>query len=119
MKSEKKVRPPQISDLLRKVRGCVHFDRWTLSAHALERKNEREIELQDIVYVLKNGFHEEKKTTYDETRKSWKYAIRGSTIDGDDLRIIITFVTNDLLVVTVIRVGIIKYEKKNSKKPRV
>ena len=71
----------------------------------MQRKMERAIELQDVVYVLKNGFHETKKTVYDQEHKSWKYAIRGTTIDGDDLRIIVTFVTDDLLVITLIRLG--------------
>ena len=106
--SGKKSKQPQIPDLLRKVKACVQFDRWSLSIHASERKEERDIDVQDMMYVLKNGFHEEKKTTYDERYNSWKYAIRGTTVDGNDLRIIITFVTDDLLVITVIRVRIIK-----------
>jgi len=111
-----KATPPQISDLLRKVRACIQFDRWTFSVHAVARRKERKIDLQDITFVLQNGFHEEKKTVYDEHNKSWKYAIRGTTIDGDDLRIIVTFVTEDLFVITVIRVGAVKDAAKNSKK---
>ena len=107
-----KLKPPQISDLLRKVRACVQFDRWSLSIHAIERKNERNVEFQDIVHVLKTGFHEERKILFDEHYASWKYAIRGTTFDGDDLRLIVTFVTGDLLVVTVIRVGTIRKWKK-------
>ena len=57
----------------------------------MDRLLEREIELPDVLYVLKNGYHEKRKTTFDEVFQSWKYAIRGKTLDELDIRIILAF----------------------------
>ncbi len=72
--------------------------------HALERENERKIDLMDALFVLKNGYHEKSKTNYDEIFKSWKYAIRGATIDGNHIRVIVTFSEDNLLIITIMHV---------------
>lgn len=66
---------------------------------------ERELELSDVLYVLKHGYHEKRKTTFDEVFQTWKYAIRGKTIDTVDVRIIIAFDEDDMLIITVIDVS--------------
>lgn len=71
------------------------------SKHALERELERKIDLPDILYVLKNGYHEKRKTSFDETFQTWKYAIRGKTLDEIDIRIIIAFDDSEMMIITV------------------
>ena len=57
--------------------------------HARIRGEERDIDLADVKYVLKNGRHEIVKTEFDEAFNNWKYAIRGKTLDGIDVRVIL------------------------------
>ncbi len=75
---------------------------YRFSSHAVQRGLERVISFQDTLYVLRHGVHEKKKTSFDYKRNTWKYAIRGKTIDGADTRVIIAFETG-MVVITIIR----------------
>lgn len=61
----------------------------------------RKIIETELSYMLKHGYCETSKDQYDQARRNWKYAIRGSTMDGRDLRVIIAF-HQHILIVTVI-----------------
>ena len=93
---------PQIENLLAKVKESVESGNYIIRAHALIRLNEREISVKDTLYVLAHGYHEKQKTSYDLAYKTWKYAIRGKTGDGLDIRVIIAFVEK-MAIITVIR----------------
>lgn len=101
---KKKSTPPQIENLNQKICESLEKGWFRLTIHALSRKLERLIELPDVLYVLKNGRHEKTKTVFDETFQTWKYSIRGFTLDKDDLRIIIAFDEEAMLIITVIRI---------------
>lgn len=73
-------RPPQLKDLLKKVYECIEHGNFSQSRHAIQRQTERNIELEDALYVLKTGYHEKAKTTFDEIFQGWKYAIRGKRL---------------------------------------
>lgn len=98
----KKMRPPQIENLLEVVATLVEKGNFRFSEHAIQRRKERRISPQDAVYILKTGYHEKQKTSFDEIYKTWKYAIRGKTLDREDVRVIIPIVEK-LIVITVIR----------------
>ncbi len=98
----KKQRPPQIENLLEVVREHVEKGSFRFSEHAIIRKKERAISPQDAVYVLKNGYHEKRKTSFDEINKAWKYAIRGKTIDKENIRVIVA-VVEEVIIITVIK----------------
>jgi len=69
--------------------------------HAAQRQKERNIILPEIIHVLNTGRHEKGKDHFDEAFHAWNYAIRGWTLDGQDLRVIISFdEENDLLIIT-------------------
>ncbi len=101
----KEARPPQLEKLLETIRNCIDKDRYTQTVHALQRESERSIDLLDVLYVLKTGYHEKSKTKFDEVFKTWKYAIRGKTLDDDNIRVIIAFDANDMFIITVIKLG--------------
>lgn len=101
---KKKIRPPQIDNLHDKICECIDNDRYTQTRHALQRECERLIELSDALHVLKNGRHEKNKTIFDEIFQSWKYAIRGYTLDNLDIRVIVGFDENNMLIITVMHV---------------
>ena len=70
--------------------------------HALERQNQRLVDLKSVLGVLKNGIHEKDKDLFDVKRQMWKYAIRGKTLDGINLRIIVAF-EKEMVIITVMR----------------
>lgn len=103
MKSKLK-RPPQLDELFPKIRDCIDQGFYRQSKHAINRELEREIHLPDVLYVLKNGYHEKQKTTFDELYQTWKYAVRGKTLDKVDVRIIVAFDDNGMMIITVMHV---------------
>lgn len=52
----------KISDLLFRVKECLENDAYRFTRHALDRKNERLVEIPDIVNVLLKG-HQRKQRT--------------------------------------------------------
>ena len=91
--------------VLLRIRNCIDHERYTISVHALERQNERRINLAAVLYVLKNGNEEKRKTSFDEKQNTWKYAIRGKTLrDNLDVRVIVAFSDENLLIITVMYV---------------
>lgn len=98
---KKETRPPQIENLLVVIRECIDKGRYRESFHAKLRKGERDIDLLDALYVLKNGYHEKRKTAFNEMRNTWNYAIRHK-IERKDIRVIVAFDDDGMLIVTVI-----------------
>ena len=72
---EKRSRPPKIENLLSEIRECIETGNYRISIHSHVRQEERCIDLTDVRYVLKNGYHEKVKTRFDEAFNTWKYAI--------------------------------------------
>lgn len=91
------------SNLSLKINQCLDDDLYKFTNHALERKEERIVEIPDILYVLRNGIQEKSKDKWDEKFQSWNYSIRGKTIDDEALRIIVSFDDYGMLIITVIR----------------
>lgn len=94
---------PKKENLLARIKKCIDNDNYIITNHAIKRQDERSIVLADILYVLRNGFHEEDKTLFNVKYQSWNYAIRGTTTDGTNLRIIIGF-EEKMVVITVIKI---------------
>lgn len=99
---KKRNRPSQVENLIEAIKEHLKTGNIRFSEHAIIRKKERHISPQDAVYVLKNGYHEKGKTTFDELNKTWKYAVRGKTLDKEEIRIIVAIV-DEVIVITVIR----------------
>lgn len=98
-------KPAQIDNLFQKIQECIENGKYILSEHAIIRMKERDIDLTDTLYLFKYGYHEKKKTSFDDIFQTWKYAIRGKTIDELDVRIIISFDKNDMIVISLMHVG--------------
>lgn len=96
-------KPKKVVDLLGTVRECVLLGKYFDTTHAKIRQKERKIVLTEIIHVLLNGVHEKSKDRIDEVFNEWNYAIRGKTIDGRPLRIIVSFdQETNLLIITAI-----------------
>jgi hypothetical protein len=94
-------RPAQHDELFPKIRSCIDQGFYRQSKHAIDRELEREIDLPDVLYVLKTGYHEKQKTSFDDAFQTWKYAVRGKTLDEIDIRIIVAFDENEMMIITV------------------
>lgn len=97
-------RPSKIADVLKKVRECIGNGRYYDTSHAALRKSQRQISLTHVLYVLRHGYHEKRKDQYKLEYCDWTYSIRGSSIDGKDIRIAIAFDEDDMLIITVIEI---------------
>lgn len=94
-------KPKKIENLLEVVQECIRLGRYRDTMHAVERQKERKISLPEIIHVLNTGRHEKSKDRFDEAFQSWNYAIRGWSLDGVELRVIISFdIERGLLIIT-------------------
>jgi hypothetical protein len=91
----------KIANLMAVISRHLADDSYGLSGHARLRMAERDIDLPEVLHVLRNGWHERKKDSFDEAYSSWNYAVRGQSLDKRNLRIVVTF-DEGMLVVTAI-----------------
>lgn len=95
---------PKIEHLIDKVRECVQSGRYLDTYHSQARQFERGVARYEITDVLVHGFHEKAKDTFDDNYQAWNYAIRGKTVDKKELRVIVSFVTDSMLIISVINI---------------
>lgn len=101
----KKIKPERHPNILKKIKECIEEGKYILTKHALDRQKERSVNLATTLYVLKNGYEEKSKTFFDKEHNTYKYAIRGITLNDEDIRIIIALDENGILIITVMYVG--------------
>ncbi len=100
-----KKKPLKLENVLQVIRECIEEDNYTMTTHALLREKQRKIKVSEIIHVLKTGYEEKNKTCFDDKNNMWKYAIRGKTkIDNFDVRVIVAFDNNGMLIITVMHV---------------
>ncbi len=95
-------RPPKHPDLMNAIKACLDAGQYLDTRHAGERGQERQITRPEVLFVLRNGFHEGKKDEFKELYQAWNYAVRGRTIDRRELRIAVSFDESGLLIITAI-----------------
>jgi hypothetical protein len=98
---KKRSRPKEIS-LLEKVAICLQEGVYVDTRHAASRQVERQISRLEVLFVLRNGRREPKRDRFDRHSSTWSYAIRGLTIDRRDVRIIVAFEGEILMIITTI-----------------
>jgi hypothetical protein len=103
MSKQHKKYPPKHKDVLKAINRCLEAGRYLDTRHATERKEERIITLPEVVYVLRQGFHEKRRDRFEEQYKAWNYSIRGKTADKRNLRIVVSFDSETgMLIITAI-----------------
>ena len=95
---------PKKTNVLEIVRQCFALGRYVYSKHALIRQKERGISDGDVRCAALNGWHEKKKDAWDIQYESWNYSIRGSSLDGERLRIPVNLDEFDSLGTIIITV---------------
>lgn len=89
--------------LLNRIREHVKKGTYILVKHAIARQIERQINLPQVLHVLEHGIHEEQKDHFDIGRQAWKYAVRGKTIEGIEIRVIVAF-EEEMVIITVMKI---------------
>lgn len=102
MVKRKQLRPAKEANLLEKIRLALASGDYLDTVQASERQAERRISAQEYEYVLKYGWHEARKDQFDRGYQTWNYAIRGRTLDQRELRVIVSFTSDGMLIITVI-----------------
>ena len=95
-------RPGKIEDVLERVRQKSKSGEYVPVEHAKLRMDQREVTDPEVRYVLSHGHREPKKDEFKDEHKAWNYSMRGKTADGRQLRIVVSFDSNDMLLITVI-----------------
>jgi len=89
-------------DPLPQIRECIRTQCYRVRPHAKKRQGERGITLKDVLYALKNGVHKKSYDSFCVREQIWRYAIEGKTIDGAEIRVIVSLI-DGLAIITVIR----------------
>jgi hypothetical protein len=95
-------RPPKLAALMPAIKAAIASGAYIYSSHASERLQQRKVTNPEVLQVLEGGRHEKAKDSYDEAFKAWNYAVRGKTVDRRELRIVVSFDPEGMLIVTVI-----------------
>ncbi len=100
------MRTPKLPDdaLLRKVRDAVASGEYRILPHARQRCSERDVAVPDIENALVSGRHVPRRDRYDEPYSAWSYCFEGASVDGEPLRVVVSF-DGWMVVVTVVRLG--------------
>ncbi len=96
-------------DLFSLIESKIAQKKYIFLKHSQQRMIERNILDLDVINVLsgKKGYgrkRNKKKDIYAEFAEDWKYCIEGCDVDGEPLRIIITFNEDLMPIITVIRI---------------
>ena len=95
----------KIKNLNLLLKEAVTLGHLLFSEHSLLRLKERKILKTEVEFILKNGFHEKRKDKFNEKFNDWDYSIRGRTLDGRTLRVIIAVIKPNIFVVTAIELN--------------
>lgn len=102
-----------IGNLREKIRHHIKTETYKVTEHAIKRQHLRAVELPDVLEVLLQGVHEKEKTLFSTKLQTWNYAIRGKTVDGREMRVIIAFEEDMIIskqVVTFFGFGLISQQ---------
>jgi adenine-specific DNA methylase len=70
--------------------------------HARKRLQEREVTIQEVMQIIRDGYHEARRDEFKPEFGEWNYAIRGKTLDDRKLRLAIAIKSGGMLVITAI-----------------
>lgn len=98
-------KPAKLDNVLELAKKCIDAGNYLPTFHAECRQLERNITLLDALYVIKHGYREPKHDQYKVEWQSWNYALQGTTLQNETVRVIISFdETTRLLIITVINI---------------
>jgi hypothetical protein len=96
-----KGRPLKHPELMQAIHAAIKSGAYRFTEHTLRRLQERDVNKPELIEILLQGWHESAKDMLLEPLKAWNYAIRGKTLEGREIRVIVAL-QPILLVITVI-----------------
>jgi len=93
---------------------------YFFSRHAKKRQQDRDVSELDVLFILENVSGRSKrnknKDVFINGRQDWNYCIEGEDVDGNAIRVIVSFETEMMIVITVICIDDmeLKNEEKNT-----
>ena len=105
MSDRRKPQKRKTSELFSAIESALGSGNYYFTAHALKRSRERRnVSEFQVIRILQSQskYHEPKGDSFNQGFNTWNYSIRGKSIDLEDIRIILSFDENDLLIITVI-----------------
>ena len=96
------------NELFEAIAAALKSKNYYFTDHALKRSKQRKnVSEFQIIELLesRSKYHESKKDSFDENFRNWNYSIRGKSIDAEDIRIILSFDKDLMLVITVINLN--------------
>lgn len=95
------------NELFLAIKKALERKSYIFTSHAFERLIDRNINELTVIRILKSQFkyHEVRKDSYAQSFRSWNYSIVGISPDDEDIRIIVSFEEETMLVITVINLG--------------
>jgi hypothetical protein len=94
--------PEKLPDLMNVISDCLVRGAYLDTRHASDRQSERDITREEILQVLRHGYHEKRKDRFEERFSAWNYAVRGKTVDRRGLRVIVSFDKAGMMIITAI-----------------
>ena len=92
--------PAKRPDVLQEIRRRAESKRVVFSDHGDRKKRARGFDYSDVERVLMKGQRQEERDRYDDNHRGWSYAMKGETVVGEWLRVIVVLRDPLLLVVT-------------------
>ncbi|HUW60279.1 MAG TPA: DUF4258 domain-containing protein [Candidatus Bathyarchaeia archaeon] len=92
--------PAKCPDVLQEIRRRAKTGKIVFSIHGGDQRRFRGIDYGDVKRVLMKGQREEERDRYEEKHHGWSYAMKGETVDGEWLRVVVVLRDPVLLIVT-------------------
>lgn len=103
-------KPKKLTDteLFQKIHDKIIDIDYIFLKHAKQRQKDRSVTDLDVLNILENEKgrrrkRNKRKDKYERGKEDWNYCIEGLDIDGEKVRIIVSFNEEFLLIITVIR----------------
>jgi hypothetical protein len=95
-----------LDDISLKKQIIKHLDtgEFFLTLHAAKEQEKDELDLQDILHVLRFGAADKKRLEFHTKSQKWRYAIKGKTEESKIVTVILTFDTK-MMIITVFKTG--------------
>ena len=91
--------------IFKAIDRAIKTGNYYFTHHAKKRSRQRrKVSEFEVIKILESEskYHESKKDIFNEKFQEWNYAIRGKSIDEEDIRIIVSFEDKKMLIITVI-----------------
>ena len=88
--------------ILRILKECVKHNEYVVTLHADEEMDEDELSIFDVERAILDGDIIERQQ--DKDPSGWKYIVRGQTIDGSHIIVVVKIgTTGKMVIITVFR----------------